>query len=85
MKPLIREFQYYLDNKASFVKRYNGRVIVLKNTKLLGVYDTDNEAIEASLKQGHKLGTFLVHLVDARENSHAIAVYTPGVVNVQTS
>ena len=59
--PLEKEFEYYLKNQKQFVKQYNGRVLVIKNCAVIGVYDLDQEAIEETTKQ-HELGTFLVQL-----------------------
>jgi len=61
--PLEKEFEYYLKNQEQFVKQYNGRVLVIKNCTVIGVYDSDQEAIEETTKQ-HELGTFLVQLCE---------------------
>ena len=61
--PLEKEFEYYLKNQEEFVKKYNGRVLVIKNCAVIGVYDSDQEAIEETTKE-HKLGTFLVQLCE---------------------
>ena len=59
-KPLEKEFQYYLDHQDELVSKHNGKIIVIKNQKVLGVYDSDMEAINAT-KKDHEVGTFLVH------------------------
>lgn len=59
--PLEREFEYYLKNQEQLVKEHNGKVLVIKNCSVIGVYDSDREAIEETTKQ-HELGTFLVQL-----------------------
>ena len=58
-KPLEKEFKYYLDNQNEFVKKYNGKVIVIKNQKVIGVYDIESEAIKKTLMK-EKLGSFLI-------------------------
>ena len=68
-KPLEKEFKYYLDNQDELVKRYNGRVIVIKNEKVIGDFDTRIQAIEETSKV-HTKGTFLVQLCTPGEDSH---------------
>ena len=56
---LEREFEYYLENQDSLVEQYNGRVIVIKNCQVIGVFDSEYEAVEETAKE-NELGTFLV-------------------------
>lgn len=58
-KPLEKEFKYYIKNHDEFVKKYNGKIIVIKNNEVLDVFDSEIEAIEETQKK-HELGTFLV-------------------------
>jgi hypothetical protein len=57
--PLEKEFQYYLDHQDDLVKQYNGKVIVIKNGQVIGVYESEIEAIEKTSEK-EELGTFLV-------------------------
>ncbi len=59
---LKEEFQFYLDNQEDFVKKYDGRVIVLKSHSVIGTYDTEGQAVSETQKD-HELGTFLVQRV----------------------
>lgn len=56
---LKEEFKYYLDNQQSFVDLYNGKVIVLKDKKVIGVYDNEENALHET-KKNHEVGTFLI-------------------------
>ena len=58
-KPLEKEFKYYIKNQNRLVKKYNGEVIVIKNEKVIGVYDSEAEAVKETSKK-ETLGTFLV-------------------------
>jgi hypothetical protein len=60
MKPLEREFHYYLAHQDELVREYNGKYIVIQNTTVLGAYDSEWEAVQETTKQGHALGTFFV-------------------------
>ena len=58
-KPLEKEFDYYLAHQDELVKKYSGKFVVIKGEEVLGVYDSETEAIEKTSEQ-HELGTFLV-------------------------
>lgn len=58
-RPLEKEFKYYLDNQDELVKKYKGKVIAIKNQKVIGVYDSEITAIQETSKN-ESLGTFLV-------------------------
>ena len=58
---LEKEFKYYLDHQDELLKKYNGRVIVIKGDKVIGDYSSEAEAYTESLKS-HKLGTFLIQV-----------------------
>jgi hypothetical protein len=53
------EFQYYLEHQDELVRRFNGKVIVLKDHQVIGSFDSEGEAVREVSKQ-HELGTFLV-------------------------
>ncbi|MFC1947314.1 DUF5678 domain-containing protein [Chloroflexota bacterium] len=59
MADLEREFKYYIDNQDELIKKYRGKFIVIKDQKVIGVFDSDLEAVEKT-SQEHELGTFLV-------------------------
>ncbi len=56
---LKAEFEWYLKNQEELLKKYNGKVIVIKDQKVIGVYDNELEAVTETSKE-EKLGTFLV-------------------------
>ncbi|RJP35579.1 MAG: hypothetical protein C4527_00035 [Candidatus Omnitrophota bacterium] len=56
---LDREFQYYLDNQDNLVQQYNGNHIVIKNCKVIGVYENELEAMEETSKK-EEIGSFLI-------------------------
>ena len=56
---LEKEFKFYVDNQAELVKKYEGKYIVIKNSEIIGSYNTEIEALESSLKE-YELGTFLI-------------------------
>ena len=59
---IAKEFDYYLEHQDELVDEYDGKVIVVKDGKVLGSYETHTEAIVETQKH-HELGTFLVQAV----------------------
>lgn len=61
MADLKALFQYYLDNQEEFVKKYNGKYLVIKDNSVAGVFDTEESAyFDAERKYG--LGNFIIQL-----------------------
>ena len=62
-KPTLqKEFEYYLSHQEEMVAKYNGKCIVLMNHEVIGVYDSEFEAVSETSKT-HVLGSFLVQKV----------------------
>lgn len=70
MEALEKEFNYYKNNQKTLVKKYEGKYIVIKNENVVGVYGTQEEAIQESIKS-YKLGTFLVQYIGDNENNYS--------------
>ncbi|HOW52855.1 MAG TPA: hypothetical protein PLV42_12525 [bacterium] len=66
---LAGEFKYYLEHKNELVKKYNGKVLVIKDRKIIGVYDSEIEAVQETAKT-HPLGTFLVQRCEPGSEAH---------------
>ncbi len=58
-KPLEKEFKYYIKNQNKLVKKYNNKYVVIKNEKVIGVYDSVAEAVQKTSKK-EQMGNFLV-------------------------
>lgn len=67
---LEKEFIYYIEHQDEMVKKYNGRVIVIKDQQVIGDYNSEVEAIEETSKT-HPLGTFLVQKCEPGTNSYS--------------
>ena len=59
---LEKEFQYYREHQQELVDKHNGKFIVIKNDKVIGVFDSQLEAYTQTKKE-HQLGTFLIQRV----------------------
>lgn len=56
---LKKEFEYYRENHQDLVEKYDGKVIVIKDQRVIGVFPSEIEAIEEASKTEPR-GTFLV-------------------------
>lgn len=62
-------FQWYLDNQAELVKKYNGRYLVIKDNSVVGDYALEDIALkEASEKYG--LGNFIIQLCTPGDDAY---------------
>jgi len=74
---LDKEFKYYIDNQDEIVKSYNGKVVVIKDDKVVDAYDSNEQAYFESIKK-YKLGTFLI--MRCSPGSDAYTVNFPNVI-----
>lgn len=66
---LEKEFNYYVKNQAELAKKYNGKYIVIKNQEVIGVFESEIEAVEKT-SANHELGTFLVQKCEPGKESY---------------
>lgn len=54
-----KDLNFFIANQESLVSEYNGKVLVIKNQNVIGVYEN---ILEAYLKtqENHQLGTFTI-------------------------
>ncbi|MEE8328695.1 MAG: hypothetical protein V3R54_02055 [Thermodesulfovibrionia bacterium] len=69
MTNLEKEFQYYVDHQEELVRQHNGKFIVIKGQEIIGVYDSEMEAIEKTSAE-HELGTFLIQKCEPGSESY---------------
>jgi hypothetical protein len=69
MAPLEADFQFYRDNQADLVARYDGRFVVIRQGAVIGDYPTYAQAYAETVHQ-YPLGTFLIQLVEAGEGGY---------------
>ena len=63
------EFKYYVDHQNELAEKYNGKIIVIKDRQIIGVYDSEIRAVEETKKK-HALGTFLVQKCELGSESY---------------
>jgi hypothetical protein len=63
------EFDYYLEHQAELAAKYDGKVVAIKSGALLGVYNSELEAVTETEKTQER-GTFLVQRVTRGPSGH---------------
>ena len=53
------EFRYYIENQKKLSAKHDGKVLVIKDQKVIGVYDSEGEALKKTVVN-HDLGSFLI-------------------------
>ena len=67
--PLEREFRYYVVHQDELVARYSGKVLAIKNQAVIGVFDSEADAVYETART-HEMGTFLVQRCEAGVESY---------------
>ena len=73
---LKREFAYYIDKQDDFVKKYDGKVIALKDHTVLGAYESYGDAYMQT-KRHHEPGTFMLQRVSEGEGDYTVTIHSP--------
>jgi hypothetical protein len=75
MAELEKEFEYYLQNQEELLQKYEGKFVVIKDDAVIGVYETELEAVEETSKK-HELGTFLVQKCEPGSESYTYTYHS---------
>jgi len=76
---LEREFEFYLERQEELVSRYRGKFVVIRDCKVIGAYDDEIDAIEATA-QRFPLGSFLVKKCEPGAESYTQVFHSAVVV-----
>ena len=70
-----QDYLWFIENTESLYKKHGGKIAVIKNKSVLGIYDQFTDALETTRKS-EKLGTFIIQVI--YENKGKMAVTTSG-------
>ena len=59
---LDKDIKFYKQNREKLLERYPYKYVVIKNQKLIGVYDSHASAYEETIKK-HEVGSFIIEYV----------------------
>ncbi|RLG02856.1 MAG: hypothetical protein DRN61_05750 [Thaumarchaeota archaeon] len=77
---LSRELMAYERMKEELLKNYEGKVVVIRNGELIGVYESEAEALQAALDK-FGLEPVLIKRVLRKERPEEMPAYTFGLVS----
>lgn len=79
MNTIDKNYQYFHDNMAELLKQYKDKVLVIKDEKVVGVFNDEASAYTDSVSK-YALGTFLIQKCipekEATQTFHSRAVFT---------
>jgi len=78
VEKLEKEFKYYLEHQDEFVEKYNGKFIVIQDSEVIGVFDSELEAVKKTSEQ-YELGTFLVQKCERGTESYTQTYHSRAV------
>lgn len=72
---LKKEFDWYVQNQDELVKKYDSKVLAIKNQEVIGVF----ESFEDSLKifDNHEYGLVMFHKCGPGEDNYIAKFYSP--------
>lgn len=69
------EFEYYRAHQNEFVEKYNGKVIALFQHKVVGAYESYEDAYD-DMASKYELGTFMLQLCTPGRDAYTIHAHT---------
>lgn len=76
---MLDNFNYYLANQGELVGKYNGKILLIVNKEVVGVYDSEADAYFDAVTK-YPLGTFLIQLCTEGTSAYTQTLYSPNVV-----
>ena len=70
---LTRELDFFITNQDSLVSQYRGRVIVIREQRVVGVYQTALEAYTEAQKT-YELGTFMIQPCEPGPQAYTVTI-----------
>ena len=73
-----KELDFFIENQKELVKKYNGKVLAIKEQEIIGIYNTPLEAYIEAQKE-HELGTFAIQPCRPGPEAYTITMSTQGL------
>ena len=69
------ELQFFKENQAQLLKQYEGKILVIKDKQVVGVYNSELEAYNEAQKK-FELGTFIIQKCLPGQESYTQTYYS---------
>lgn len=70
---LIDEFNYFIEHQDELVRQNQGKVIVIKDNKVIGVFESAFQAF-MTIKETHPVGSFLIQNCDPGSEAYTTTI-----------
>ncbi len=80
MDPLETELEYFNAHRTEWLQHYEGKVVLVKDTELRGVFDSENQAYEEGVKTFGNV-PFLIKRVLREDLVEAIPALNLGILS----
>jgi len=74
--PLKRNLEWYIANQQELSAKYNGKILLIVDQKLVGAFDAMAEAYTTALKT-YALGAFTLQPCSPDSDSYTLTLYSP--------
>jgi len=75
MVMLDKEYKYYESHKEELIQKYAGKFIVIVESKIVGDFDSREEALTQSVKK-FKIGTFLIQEIKSNSSDETMMFHS---------
>lgn len=75
--PLKKNLDWYIANQQDLAAKYDGKILLIVDQKLIGAFDSMEKAYTAALK-AYTLGTFTLQPCSPDADSYTLMLYSPG-------
>jgi hypothetical protein len=76
------ELGFFIAHQEELVRKYNGKVLVIKGDEVIGVYDTPIQAYQEAQKE-HELGTFMIQPCRPGPEAYTVVVSSTALLPTQ--
>jgi hypothetical protein len=74
--PLKKNLDWYIANQQELSAKYNGKVLLIVDQKLIGAFESMAEAYATALKT-YTLGAFTLQPCSPGPDSYTLTIYSP--------
>jgi hypothetical protein len=75
-EPLKKNLDWYIANQQELSAKYNGKVLLIVDQKLIGAFDSMNDAYVVAVKT-YAPGTFTLQPCSPDSDSYTLTLYSP--------
>ncbi len=76
-----QELHFFQENQERLVNQYPGKILVIKGTEIIGVYDTPLQALEEAQKK-YEMGTFMIQPCEPGPDAYTVTISSLGIIKI---